>query len=467
LEAQVVETALNYARQQCQATVESLLEFLRIPSVSTLPEHEPDMQQAADWLAATLRRIGMTRVEILSTPGHPVVYGEWLDAGEGAPTLLGYGHYDVQPVDPVEEWHTPPFEPTIRGDDLVARGASDDKGQLLAVVAAAEAYLRGEGRLPLNLKLMFEGEEEIASPHMAGFLRDHRQRLAADVVFICDSDILTPDQPLITYGVRGLTYMEVEVRGPETDVHSGSFGGVIDNPFNVLVRLLAQLQDAATGRILIPGFYDRVRPIDDEERALLAQVPFDEARVRELTGVPGVAGEIGYTLVERRGVRPTLDIHGLPGGFTGPGKKTVIPARAWAKVSMRLVPDQDPEEIARLFEAHMHTLAPPTVEVKVRTLGTARPAYVDPQSPAVQAAARAYELAFGALPVYVRGGGTLPIVADFQDTLGAPVVLMGLGLPDDGAHAPNEKFYLPNLYRGVESLIHYYALLAEGPEGGR
>jgi acetylornithine deacetylase/succinyl-diaminopimelate desuccinylase-like protein len=463
----MVENAVNYARQACQATLESLIEFLRIPSISTLPEHEPDMRRAADWLAGTLRRSGMSRVEILSTPGHPVVYGEWLEAGEEAPTLLAYGHYDVQPVDPVEEWHTPPFEPTIRGDDLVARGASDDKGQLLAVVAAAEACLQGEGRLPLNLKVMFEGEEEVASPHMAGFLRDHQGRLAADVVLICDSEILAPDQPLITYGVRGMAYMEVEVRGPETDLHSGSFGGIVDNPFNVLVRLLAQLQDPATGRVLIPGFYDRVRPIDDEERALLAQVPLDEATVRQLTGVPAVTGEIGYSLVERRGVRPTLDIHGLPGGFTGPGKKTVIPARARAKVSMRLVPDQDPEEIAHLFETHLHTLAPPTVGVEVRTLGTARPGYVDPQSPAVQAAARAYELGFGALPVYVRGGGTLPIVPEFRDTLGAPVVLMGLGLPDDRVHAPNEKFHLPNFCRGIETLIHYYALLPGALGGDR
>jgi acetylornithine deacetylase/succinyl-diaminopimelate desuccinylase-like protein len=296
---------------------------------------------------------------------------------------------------------------------------------------------------------------------MAAFLREQRQRLAADVALICDGDILAPDRPLIGYGVRGMAYMEVEVRGPQVDLHSGGFGGVVDNPFNVLVRMLAQLQDGETGRVLIPGFYDRVRPIDDEERALLAQVPFDEAEVRRLTGVPATAGEEGHSLVERRGVRPTLDIHGLPGGFTGPGKKTVIPARAAAKVSMRLVPDQDPEEIAELFAKHVRSLAPRTVEVEVRTLGTARPAFEDPQAPAVQAAARAYERGFGAPPVYVRGGGSLPIVAEFQDTLGATVVLMGLGLPDDQAHAPNEKFHLPNFYRGIESLIHYYALLAE------
>jgi acetylornithine deacetylase/succinyl-diaminopimelate desuccinylase-like protein len=458
----LTEKALTYARQHHEAYREALLEFLRIPSISTLPENEPDMQRAAGWLADRLRHAGMAGVEILPTAGHPVVYGEWLGAGDGAPTVLAYGHYDVQPVDPVDEWHTPPFEPALRGDDVVARGASDDKGQLLAVVSAAEAYLQGAGSLPLNLKVMFEGEEEVSSPHMAAFLSEHRQRLAADVALICDGDILAPDRPLIGYGVRGMAYMEVEVRGPQIDLHSGGFGGVVDNPFNVLVRMLAQLQDGETRRVLIPGFYDRVRPIDDEERALLAQVPFDEAEARRLTGVPATAGEEGYSLVERRGVRPTLDIHGLPGGFTGPGKKTVIPARAAAKVSMRLVPDQDPDEIAALFAAQVRSLAPDTVEVEVRTLGTARPAFEDPQAPAVQAAARAYERGFGAPPVYVRGGGSLPIVAEFQDTLGATVVLMGLGLPDDRAHAPNEKFHLPNFYRGIETLIQYYDLLAEG-----
>jgi acetylornithine deacetylase/succinyl-diaminopimelate desuccinylase-like protein len=306
---------------------------------------------------------------------------------------------------------------------------------------------------------MLEGEEEISSPNMPVFVRDHQAMLAADAVLICDGVILGPDLPMITYGVRGMAYMEIEVRGPNTDLHSGTFGGIVDNTFNVLVQILAQLKDPVTGRIEIPGFYDRVQPLGDEERALLAEVPMGDDEARTLTGVPALAGEAGYTVVERISVRPTLDIHGMPGGFTGDGKKTVIPARAFAKVSMRLVPDQDPAEIARLFTERVLALAPGTVEVTVRTLGTARPGYIDPNLSALRAAARAYELGFGAAPVYMRTGGTLPIVTEFQDVLDAPVVMMGFGLPDDNAHAPNEKFHLPTFARAIDTLIHYYALL--------
>jgi acetylornithine deacetylase/succinyl-diaminopimelate desuccinylase-like protein len=366
-------------------------------------------------------------------------------------------------VDPLAEWRTPPFEPAVRGENLYARGASDDKGQLLAVVAAAAAYLRTAGRLPLNLKVMLEGEEEISSPSMPAFLRTQRERLAADAVVICDGSLLAPDLPLISHGVRGMAYLEVEVRGPATDLHSGTFGGAVDNPFNVLVRLLARLQDPETGRVTVPGFYDRVRPIDEEERRLLAQVPMGEEQARQLAGVCALGGgETAFSPLERISLRPTLDIHGMPGGFTGEGKKTVIPARALAKVSMRLVPDQDPVEIAGLFRHYLESLTPRTVTLQVRTLGTARPASCDYRHPAVRAADRAFSLAFGRAPVYMRGGGSLPIVPELQDVLGAPVVLMGLGLPDDNAHAPNEKLHLPTFYRGVQALVHYYALLAEG-----
>jgi acetylornithine deacetylase/succinyl-diaminopimelate desuccinylase-like protein len=456
------EAAITYARGQQRQGLESLRDLLRIPSISTLPEHEPDIRRAADWLADYMREVGMMRVDLVPTDGYPVVYGEWVDAGEDRPTVLAYGHYDVQPVDPVDEWHTPPFEPIVQGDNLAARGSSDDKGQLFAVLEATRAYLDTAGRLPVNLKIMLEGEEEISSPNMSAFLQDHGDMLAADAVLICDGAILGPRVPLITYGVRGMTYMEVHVRGPATDLHSGTFGGVVDNPFNVLVRLLAQLQEPDSRRITIPGFYDRVQPPTDVEQALLAQVPITDAVVLKLTGVPARAGEEGFTPLERMSVRPTLDIHGLPGGFTGSGKKTVIPARAQAKVSMRLVPDQDPEEIAWLFESYLRSIAPPTVELQCRVLGTARPALVDLEAPAIRAADRAYELGFDARPLYMRGGGTLPIVSDFQERLGAPVVMMGFGLPDDNAHAPNEKFHLPTFYRGIESLIHYYWLLADG-----
>ncbi|HSJ59012.1 MAG TPA: dipeptidase [Anaerolineae bacterium] len=452
-------SALEYAHQQWQATVDALVDLLRIPSVSTLPDHAPDMQRAAEWLATYLHDSGLQTVELMSTAGHPVVYGEWLGAGSDAPALLAYGHYDVQPVDPVDEWTTPPFEPDVRGENLFARGASDDKGQLMAVIAAVRAYLHTAGRLPVNFKIMLEGEEEISSPNMAAFVRDHEARLAADAILICDSGILGPDLPMITYGVRGMAYMQIDVQGPAIDLHSGTFGGIVDNPFNVLVQILARLKDPATGRVNIPGFYDRVQPLSDEERRLLAAVPMGDAEARALTGSPALAGEAGYTAVERTAVRPTLDIHGMPGGFTGEGKKTVIPARASAKLSMRLVPHQDPAEIARLFTEHVLALAPNTVQVAVHTLGLARPAYIDPNLPALRAAHRAYELGFGTAPVYMRGGGTLPIVTEFQDVLGAPVVLMGFGLPDDNAHAPNEKFHLPTFARAIDTLVHYYALL--------
>lgn len=449
---------LAQARKRQVQHLESLLDLLRIPSVSTLPEHAADMRRAADWLATYLREMGMERAELMPTEGYPVVYGEWTGGRSDLPTLLVYGHYDVQPVDPLDEWHSPPFEPRIEGEHLYARGASDDKGQLFAVLAAAQSYLEMEGRLPLRLKVMLEGEEETASPNMASFCREQSELLSADAILICDGSILSPELPMIMYGVRGLTYLEVEVRGPATDLHSGTFGGAVENPFNALVRMLSQLQDPETRRITIPGFYDRVRPVSEAERGLQAQVPLTEEAVLALTGVRALAGEEGYSALERASVRPTLDIHGLPGGFVGFGKKTVIPARAWAKLSMRLVPDQAPEEIAALFAAHLDSLAPPTVEVETRVLGTARPALIDYEAPAIQAADRAYELGFGAKPVYMRGGGTLPIVSDFQDVLGVPVVMMGFGLPDDNAHAPNEKFHLPTFYRGIETLIHYFAL---------
>lgn len=457
----MIAQPLAYNRSQRAHYLHTLNDFLRIPSISTLPEAQPDMERAAQWLADAMTTIGLEQVALMPTAGYPVVYGQWLGAGPDAPTLLFYGHYDVQPVDPVDEWLSPPFEPTVRKDELFCRGASDDKGQVYLVLAAVDSYLRTEGRLPVNLKLIIEGEEEISSPSLAAWVEQHKALLACDAVLICDSNILAEDLPLINHGTRGMAYMQVEVQGPATDLHSGGFGGAVDNPFNVLVRILARLQDGETRRVLIPGFYDRVKAPDAQEQRLLAQLPVSDETVQTLTGAPAVAGEAGYSAAERLSVRPTLDIHGMPGGFTGAGKKTVIPAKAAAKVSMRLVPDQDPAEIAALFERYVKSLAPATVKVTVRTLGLARWSLVDLHDPAIQAAARAYEAGFGAAPVYMRGGGTLPIVADFQDKLGAPVVMMGFGLPDDNAHAPNEKFSVPLFYRGMETVIHYLARLPE------
>lgn len=454
----MLDDALAFSRTHADAQLADLCDLLRIPSISTLPAHEADMHRAANWLVGHLRRIGLTGAKLIPTAGAPVAYGEWLDAGPQAPTLLVYGHYDVQPVDPVEEWNTPPFEPTVLGDRLYCRGASDDKGQVIAVLAAVEAYLQTSGRLPLNLKVLLEGEEEISSPNMAVLLRRHRQRLAADAVLICDQAMLGPNLPLIEYGLRGNCYLEIEVTGPASDLHSGTYGGVVDNPFNVLVRILARLQDGETRRILIPGFYDRVLALEPAERKRLAQLPITDELAQQLTGAPQPAGEEGYTLAERMSVRPTFDIHGIGGGFTGPGRKTVIPARASAKISMRLVPDQQPQEIADLAEDFIRAITPPTVRVTVHRLGFSRPAVVDFKGPAFAAADSAYERAFGVRPLYARSGGSLPIVPEFQDVLAAPVVMMGFGLPDDNIHAPNEWLALSNFYRGVETIIHYLTL---------
>jgi len=462
----VSQQPLTYCHTHRERYLQELFDFLRIPSISTLPEAAPDMQRAAQWLAEAMARIGLDQVAVMPTAGHPLVYGQWLDAGPQAPTLLFYGHYDVQPVDPLDEWLSPPFEPTVRNNQIFCRGASDDKGQVYLVLAAIDSYLRTEGRLPINLKVIIEGEEEISSPNLAPWVEEHREMLACDAVLICDTGILAENMPLINHGTRGLTYMEIEVQGPATDLHSGGFGGVVDNPFNVLVRILAQLQDGETRRVLIPGFYDQVAPPDALEERLLAQAPISDQVIQGLTGAPAAAGEAGYTAAERVTVRPTLDIHGMPGGFTGEGKKTVIPARASAKVSMRLVPNQDPAEIATLFERRVRSLAPSSVKVTVRTLGLARWSLVDLNEPAIQAAARAYETSFGTAPLFMRGGGTLPIVADFQDILKAPVVMMGFGLPNDNAHAPNEKLSLTLFQRGIETVIHYFTLLPQAMKAG-
>lgn len=452
--------ALEYARQNREVFLNRLFELLRFPSISTLVENAADIERAADWLVNYLKDIGLSEVQKIPTAGHPLVYAEWLGAEPSYPTLLVYGHYDVQPVDPLDLWHTPPFEPAVKEDFLYGRGASDDKGQTMALLAALESYLKTSGCLPLNVKVLLEGEEEILSPNMGVFLAKHQQQLACDAVIICDDSILDPQTPVITYGLRGNCYMEVRVSGPSGDLHSGSFGGAVDNPLNVLVRMLAALQDGKTHKVLIPGFYDRVREIDDEERALLAAYPSSIEETLRLTGAPALAGEQGYHLIEWTGVRPTLDIHGIPGGFTGKGKKTVIPAWAAAKVSMRLVPDQDPDEIQGLFEKTMRSLAPPTVKLEFKCLGKARPAVIDYRHPVIKAAAEAYRRGFGSLPVYTRTGGSNAVVAEMIQHLGVPVLMAGLGLPDDQIHAPNERFYLPNFYRGIETLIHYYDLLS-------
>jgi acetylornithine deacetylase/succinyl-diaminopimelate desuccinylase-like protein len=450
--------ALDYARSHHDEFLVELKQFLRIPSVSTQAEHKPDVERAAVWLRDRLLSAGFSEARVMPTAGHPVVYAERMDAGRDASTVLIYGHYDVQPPDPLDLWDTPPFEPTIVGDEIVARGASDDKGQLYAHVKALEAFDQTTGAPPVNVKCVFEGEEECGSPRLEPFIREHKDLLAADVAVISDTGMLGQEMPSMVYGLRGLAYVEVEVTGPDHDLHSGLYGGAVHNPINALCGMIAKLHDE-NGRVTIPGFYDNVIELSQEERAELSAVPFDRLEWLEEAGVRTDWGEPTYTITERTSIRPTLDANGIWGGYTEPGAKTVLPSKAFAKISMRLVPNQDPNRIVTLIREHLATIAPRTVDVEVRTLGGGQPALVDRNSPAMKAASRAYALAFGKEPVLVRRGGSIPVVATFQRILGIETVLMGFGLPDDRLHSPNEKFHLPNFYRGIETIIHFMEFL--------
>ncbi|MDR7415205.1 MAG: dipeptidase [Armatimonadota bacterium] len=447
-----MDRAFAYARQHRERYLEELGEWLRIPSVSALPEHDADCERAAQWLGERLRRVGM-RVEVIpSARHHPLVYAEWLGVPD-APTVLVYGHYDVQPPDPLDLWDSPPFEPTVRGDRLYARGASDDKGQVFAVVAALEALLATDG-LPVNVKLLVEGEEESSGAEVSAYVPRHRRTLAADCALVMDSGFFDRGIPAITVGLRGILYEEVTWQGPQTDLHSGLYGGAAPNPFHEAARLLGGLWDRR-GRVRIPGFYRRVRPPSDEERRAWQGLPLDEAEFSHRIGARGLVGEEGFSVLERLWVRPTFEIHGLGGGFTGPGAKTVLPARCTAKVSMRLVPDQDPERIHRAFERYILRKTHPAYRVEIRKLYAGRPWAISPHQPAVQAAARAWREAYGAEVRFIRQGGSVPVVELLARTLKLPVVVTGFGLPDDNLHAPNEKVELPLLWGGVEAVIRF------------
>jgi acetylornithine deacetylase/succinyl-diaminopimelate desuccinylase-like protein len=454
----MLNEAIDYAHANRERFVEQLKDLLRVPSVSTLPEHADDVRRAAEWLAAQMREIGLGNARVMETGGSPVVYGEWLEA-PGAPTALVYGHYDVQPVDPLDEWTSPPFEPAIREGMIYARGASDDKGQLFAHLKAAEAVLASKGRLPLNLKFIFEGEEEIGSRNLDRFVLDHKDLLAADSCVVSDTHILGPDRPSIVYGLRGLVYMQVDVRGPVHDLHSGGYGGSVHNPAQVVAEIICKLHNADAS-VAIPGFYDDVRPLSEGERAGLAEVPYTLAEWQAETGLDKPWGEADYTLAERIGARPTCEVNGIYGGFAGEGGKTIIPASAGAKISMRLVADQDPDKIAELFTEYVLSIAPDTVRVEVTKHSTGKPALVPLDAPQMRAAAEAYRAVWGVEPVYMRMGGTIPVVAMLQDTLRMPVILMGFGLADDNIHAPDERLRLDQFYKGIDTIIHYYHNLA-------
>ena len=453
------ENAIALARGRHAAFTDQYAGMLRIPSISTLPENRADVRRMAEWCADELRGLGMTRVELRETPGHPIVFAEWLNA-PGKPTVLVYGHYDVQPVDPLHEWESDPFGAEVRGENIYARGASDMKGQIFAQMKAMECLRGANGAYPVNIKYLLEGEEEIGSLNLPEFIDAHRELLACDVVLNCDAGIHAPDMPSITYALRGLAYFEIELRAPGRDLHSGLFGGSVRNPIHVLAGLIAGMHDA-DARVTLPGFYDKVRPLDDEERALLARVPWSETEWLGMTGANALYGEEGFTTHERVGARPTLDVNGIWGGFTGEGAKTVLPARAWAKLSTRLVPDQRPEDIEGMLRAYLEAHAPADVEwsLKIHSLGPG--AVMDRKSPYMQSAAAALEEVFGTVPLFKREGGSVPVVGLFQEKLGVDSIMLGFALPGDGIHGPNEHQHLPTLYRGVEAYIRFLCRLGE------
>jgi acetylornithine deacetylase/succinyl-diaminopimelate desuccinylase-like protein len=438
--------------------VEELKGWLAIPSISALPEHVGDVRRAAEWAASEMTRAGLGNVRLIDTPGNPVVYGEWLGA-PGAPTILYYGHYDVQPVDPLDLWQSPPFEATVREGEIYARGASDDKGQVFMHFKAIEAHMKQTGRLPVNFKMILEGEEEVGSRNLDPFIRAHKDLLQADVVVISDTGMFDRNVPSLCYGLRGLSYFQIDLRGTSTDLHSGTYGGAVANPAFVLAQMLAQMKDRG-GRIKIPGFYDDVRPLSEAEREEFKKLPFNEKQYRKAIGAPRLFGETGYSTMERASARPTFEVNGLLSGFTGEGAKTVLPAVAMAKVSMRLVPNQDPEKIGDLFEAYVKKITPKTVEVRVTRMHGGKPWMASLDNPYVQAAGRAIQTGFGQAPVFMREGGSIPVVATFQEVLGLPSVLFGVGLPDDRIHAPNEKLDLANFHNGIIASAVLYEEIA-------
>ncbi|MBC8085470.1 MAG: dipeptidase [Hymenobacter sp.] len=444
----------SYLDQNQDRFLTELLDWLRIPSVSADPKFHADILKAADYLAARLREVGLENVELCETAGNPIVYADKL-IDPRLPTVLVYGHYDVQPADPYELWDSPPFEPVIKDGKIYARGACDDKGQVYMHVKAFEMMLRGDGGVPCNVKVMIEGEEEVGSNNLGLFVRANKQKLAADVILISDTGMLANDTPSIEVGLRGLSYHEVEVTGPNRDLHSGLYGGAVPNPINVLCQMIASLHDAQQ-RITIPGFYDAVEELSAAERAEMAKAPHSDAAFKASIGLPDVAGEQGYSTMERTSIRPTLDVNGIWGGYTGEGAKTVIASKAHAKISMRLVPNQTSAEITALFQRHFTSLAPSGVTVRVTPHHGGEPVVTPTDSVAYRAAADAMTTTFGKRPIPTRGGGSIPIVAMFKTELGLDTVLLGFGLDSDAIHSPNEHYGVFNFLKGIETIPHFY-----------
>jgi acetylornithine deacetylase/succinyl-diaminopimelate desuccinylase-like protein len=465
-----MQAVQSYIQANRDRFLEELLDMLRIPSISADPAYKAEVSKNADLVAEGLRKAGADNVRVIPTAGHPVVYGEkWI--GPDKPTVLVYGHYDVQPPDPLDLWTSGPFDPVIRQTDLhpegaiYARGSADDKGQFFMHVKAFEAML-AEHALPCNVKFMIEGEEEVGSAHLEQFLNENASMLGCDVILISDTHMISRDTPSITVGLRGLSYVEVEVTGPCKDLHSGLYGGAVANPVNILAKMIAALHDE-NNHITIPGFYDDVLTVTPEERKAMNEAPFDEAAYRKELQIQMVHGEAGYTTLERTSIRPTLDVNGIWGGYTGEGAKTVLPAKAFAKISMRLVPNQDPEKITDLFARHFKSLAPPSVEVKVHYHHGGYPVVTPTDTPEYQAAHKAMEKAFGKAPIPQRGGGSIPIVPLFEKVLGVKTVLMGFGLDTDSIHSPNEHYGLFFFYKGIETIPYFYQYYAALKAGAK
>lgn len=454
-----MEKTQQFIGQNKEKFVAELFDLLRIPSVSADPAFQNDVKACAEHLATHFKQIGLDEVAIYPTAGHPIVYAEKI-IDSALPTVLVYGHYDVQPADPLELWHSPAFEPVIKTTEIhpegaiFARGACDDKGQFFMHVKALEAMLKSQ-ELPCNVKLMIEGEEEIGSPNLAIFVKENKPKLKADIILVSDTGMLANDVPSITTGLRGLSYVEVEVTGPNRDLHSGLYGGCVANPINILTQMIASLHDE-NNHITIPGFYDKVQELTPEDRAEMAKAPYSEAAYCKALDIHETHGEAGYSTMERGSIRPTLDVNGIWGGYTGEGAKTVIASKAFAKISMRLVPDQDPEEITRLFQDHFEKIAPNSVRVKVLPHHGGEPVVTPTDSFAYDSAARAYEKTFGKRPIPVRSGGSIPIIAMFEKELGLKTILMGFGLDSDAIHSPNEHYGLFNFYKGIETIPYFF-----------
>jgi acetylornithine deacetylase/succinyl-diaminopimelate desuccinylase-like protein len=453
------DAARAYSRANGERFLDELFETLRIPSLSGDPAHKGDIRRMAEWYAQHLSGLGLQNVQVMETAGHPVVYGEWLGAGANKPIVLVYGHYDVVPALMEDGWDTNPFEPTMKDGKIYARGATDDKGQLFIHIKALESYLKTSGAAPVNVKILLEGEEEVSSPNLMPFIEAHQELLKCDLCIISDTSMRTIDDPAILHSLRGMTYIEIEVEGPREDLHSGLWGGAAHNPANALVEILAKLYNA-DNTIVVPGFYDDVVPLTAEERAMIAKTDLTPEQFMQSTGVPQVWGDANFNIRERIAARPTLDINGLWSGWSGPGPKTIIPHKAGAKVSSRLVGNQDPHDIFEKLKAYIESITPPTVKVNVSLLTTGKPALFPFDTPVMQAAARAYEKGWGAKPIFTRGGGSIPIVAEIADLMHIPVVMMGYGLDDDGLHSPNERYTIEMFHRGIETAIVYLEELA-------